>query len=245
MGLAGVDDAPCQDQVERAPKPDDARQALRAAVDQRHAPTALGIAELRALGGDPQVTPQRQLQPAGKGEAGDRGDRRLGGSQPREPHRPVRRSQASAKRLDRLEVGPGAKCHSAGAGEHHRARILFALEAHERRVQRLGGSPVDGVAPLGTVDADHGGRAVAFVADRAGAGGSTVGGSTISGSTISGSTISGRAIRAGRRVRLARSSPDQLRRLTNRRASARRRCAPCGPLCGPVCACPDAIAAGS
>ncbi len=43
--LAGVDDAPGEDQVERAAEADDARQPLRAAVDQRHAPAPLGVAE--------------------------------------------------------------------------------------------------------------------------------------------------------------------------------------------------------
>ena len=46
-----------QDHVERAAHADDARQAHRAAVDQRHAPAAAEHAEDRALLGDAQVAP--------------------------------------------------------------------------------------------------------------------------------------------------------------------------------------------
>ena len=41
QGLARVDHAPRQDQVQRPSQPDDARQPLGAAVDQRHAPAPL------------------------------------------------------------------------------------------------------------------------------------------------------------------------------------------------------------
>ena len=45
VGLVGLHDAAAQDQVERPAEPDDARQPLGAAVDQRHAPAALGEAQ--------------------------------------------------------------------------------------------------------------------------------------------------------------------------------------------------------
>ena len=75
--LGGVDLAAGEDQVERAAEPDDARQPLRAAVDQRHAPAALQAPEARVLARDPQVAPERQLEPAGHAPAADRRDRRL------------------------------------------------------------------------------------------------------------------------------------------------------------------------
>src|SRR3954452_14917262 len=75
--LAGVDDAAAEDQIQRAAHADDARKALGSAVDQRDAPAALGECALRALGGDPQVAPQRELEAVGQTPAGDRGDRGL------------------------------------------------------------------------------------------------------------------------------------------------------------------------
>ena len=61
-----------EDQVERAALADQARQAHRAAVDQRHAPAAAEDAEHRVFVGHAQVAPQRQLEPAGDGVARDR-----------------------------------------------------------------------------------------------------------------------------------------------------------------------------
>ena len=78
--LLGLEDAAGEDDVERAALADDARQALRAAVDERDAPAALGEAEPRVRVADAQVAPQRQLEPAGEAPAADRGDRRASGS---------------------------------------------------------------------------------------------------------------------------------------------------------------------
>ena len=69
VSLVDVDDPAAQDHVECPAQPDDARQALGPAVHQRHAPAALGEAQLGALGRDPQVAPQRQLQTAGQAPA--------------------------------------------------------------------------------------------------------------------------------------------------------------------------------
>ena len=57
--------------------PDQPRQPHRPAVDQRHAPAPAEHPEHRALLGDPQVAPQRQLEPAGDGVTRDRRDHRL------------------------------------------------------------------------------------------------------------------------------------------------------------------------
>ena len=128
-----VDHAAGEDHVERAAEADDAGQALGAAVDQRHAPAALRVAERGALGGDAQVAPQRQLQAAREAEAGDRGDRRLGRRQAREAHRPLLAHQPSGHRVGRLQVGAGAEGDTAGAGQHEHARV--------RRQPRSAGRP--------------------------------------------------------------------------------------------------------
>ena len=67
--LGGLDRAAREDQVERAALADDPRQPLRAAVDQRHAPAALGAAEASRPRSPPQVAPERELEPAGQAPA--------------------------------------------------------------------------------------------------------------------------------------------------------------------------------
>ena len=106
VGLLGLDRAAGEDQLQRPAHADHAGQALGAAVDQRHAPAALEEAEGRLRGGDPQVAPERQLDPAGQAPAVDRGDRRLGGRQPGRPHRPVGMVDVE---VHRLQVGAGAE----------------------------------------------------------------------------------------------------------------------------------------
>ena len=67
--LLGADRPAGEDQVHRRALADQPRQPHRAAVDQRHAPAAAEHAERRVRVGDPQVAPQRQLQPARDGVA--------------------------------------------------------------------------------------------------------------------------------------------------------------------------------
>ena len=106
----GLDDAAGEDQVERAPEPDDPRQPLRAAVDQRHAPAALGEAERRALGGDAQVAPQRELQSARQAPARDRGDRRLASASSRvKPNGPSAASRRPANVAIAFRSAPAQK----------------------------------------------------------------------------------------------------------------------------------------
>ncbi len=121
---------PRQDQVERrGPRPDDARQPLGAAVDQRHAPAALGEAERGRLGGDAQVAPERQLQPARQAPAGDGGDRRLRRRNAREAERAARVVEPRAEALDAFRSAPAQKATPPGAGEHHDAGVVVGLEA--------------------------------------------------------------------------------------------------------------------
>ena len=72
------DRASRQDHVERTRLADEARQADRAAVDQRHAPAPAEHAEPGALRRHAQVAPQRKFEPARHGITLDRGDHRLG-----------------------------------------------------------------------------------------------------------------------------------------------------------------------
>ena len=149
MRLLGLDGAAGEDQLQRPAHADDARQALGAAVDQRHAPAALEEAEGRALGGDPQVAPERQLEAAGEAPALDRGDRRLRGGQAGEALGPGRVVDVE---VDRLEVGAGAEGLAAGAGEDQDAGVVVGLELVEALAQRPRGRAVDRVAALGPVD---------------------------------------------------------------------------------------------
>jgi hypothetical protein len=140
------------------------RGRLRAAVGERHAPAALGEAQRRALGGDAHVAPQRQLEPAGQAPPRDGSDRRLGRGEPGEPQRALGRPGARPQRVEGLEVGARAERHVAFPGEHHHPRVVVGDEAPVGLVQRLGGRPVDRVAPARAVDRYHGGRTRALVA---------------------------------------------------------------------------------
>ena len=164
LGLLDVDHPAGDHEVERAPAADDARQPLGAAVDQRHAEAPLGEAEPGARRGDPQVAPQRELEAAGQAPAGDGGDRRLGRGEAGEAERAA--GGVSFERLERLEVGAGAECLVARAGDDQRAGAVVVREGAEPVVERLRGGAVDGVAPLRPVDGEDGGGAGALVPDR-------------------------------------------------------------------------------
>ena len=164
--LARADHAPGEDQIEGAAETDDPREALRAAIEEGHAEAALGEAERRALGGNSQIAPERQLEAACEAEAGDRGDRGLARRQPREPERSLAALQPVAERLERLEVGARAEGVLALAGDDERARVVFGLEAREGLVQRRRGRPVDRVSPLRAGDREKRRGVTALVADR-------------------------------------------------------------------------------
>src|SRR6185503_7958764 len=100
--LVGLDDPPAQDEVEGAAEPDDPRQALRPTVDQRDAEAPLGEAQPGALGRDPQVAPQRQLEAARQAPPLDRRDSRLRGDPTRESERAAGVVETRGERLDRL-----------------------------------------------------------------------------------------------------------------------------------------------
>src|SRR6202012_3526496 len=119
--LLSVEDAAGEDDVQRAPEPDDPGQALGAAVDQRYAEAALGEAEPRAARRDPDVTPKRELQPTGEAPARDRRDRRRARGAAGEAERAVGVVEPVREGVDRLQVGAGAEGVLARAGEHEHA----------------------------------------------------------------------------------------------------------------------------
>ena len=75
--FVGLDEAAGQNQFHRASHSDDARQALRSAIDQRHVPSATRDAHLRVLFDDANVGQARELQTAGERVTVHRGDDRL------------------------------------------------------------------------------------------------------------------------------------------------------------------------
>ena len=87
-------------------------------------------------GRQPQVAPERQLEPARQAPAVDRRDRRLRGGEPAEAHRPGRVLDVE---VERLQVGAGAERLSAGPGEDQDAGAVVGLEALEALAQAGGG----------------------------------------------------------------------------------------------------------
>ena len=146
------------------------RHAGAAGVDQPHDPAVAVVvaaarlerAELRPLGGDPDVARQRQLEPAGQRPAVDGGDRRLGdpvqaAREPAEAGRdvvahPARRRLLDDRRDVGLEVGAGAE-GVAGAGEDRDVDRVVVAEVLPGRPEQLVQLGVDRVLGLGPVDA--------------------------------------------------------------------------------------------
>ena len=120
------------------PQPDDARQPLGPAVDQRHPPAPLEEAEGRGRRRQPQVAPERQLDPARQAPAVDRGDRRLRRGEPAEAHRPGRVLDVE---VERLQVGARAERLAPGPGQDQGAGAVVGLEAFEALAQGDGRSP--------------------------------------------------------------------------------------------------------
>ena len=187
--LAGLDHPPGEDHLQRPAHADDPRQPLGAAVDQRHAEAPLGEPEPARLGGDPQVAPQRQLEPAREAPARDRGDRRLRGAQPGEAERPVgalvepggdRGLAASgvassgcsprklcARSANAFRSAP-AQNASGPSPVSTSARASSSASKRWKPSSSVGrGLVVDRVAALRAGDRQHRGRAAALVADLA------------------------------------------------------------------------------
>ncbi len=155
--------------------PDEPGQADGAAVDQRDTPPPAVHAEDGVAGGDAQIAPQRELEPAGDGMTFHRRDDGLVEQHAGRAHRPVAvgRGPVAAAGRDRLEVGAGAE-RAAGAGEDRDIAVGVVLEGAEGVGQRLGRRTVDGVPDLGPVDGHDRDRSVVVDAYRAHAGSSFV-----------------------------------------------------------------------
>ncbi len=169
LGLDAVDAPSGEDQVDGPAVPDEPGQAHRAEVDERHAEAPAVDAERGVGGGDAQVAPHGQLEPAGDGGTLDGGDDRLAEAQPCRPHRarPVIADRAPVTVGERLEVGAGAEV-PAGAGEHGHGQGVVGVERLERLEQQRRRGRVDGVAPLRTVDRDDADRTAIGDPDRSG-----------------------------------------------------------------------------
>ena len=137
--------APGEDDLHRASHADDARQAHRAAVDQRHAPAPAEDAEYRVLLGDAQIAPQGELQTARHGMARNRGDHRLAEHQAGDAHRPV--ALVTNAVVEVLEIRSGAE-GTVGATQHGDFRVRIRIEATERFGECLRGGSVDVVQLL-------------------------------------------------------------------------------------------------
>src|SRR5579885_112864 len=163
-GFRRADAAARQNHVESARLPDKARQAHRAAVNQRHAPSAAEHTEDGALLGHAQIAPQRQFQSACHGMAADRCNDGLGKAKARRPHRradvePIRRiggrnCEVPAAGSNGFQVGARAEC-AARAPQYGDVCALVVFELQERLGQRFRRGAVHGVAHIRAVQ-NHG-----------------------------------------------------------------------------------------
>jgi hypothetical protein len=130
------------------------------------------------LVGDAEVRPARPLQPAGVGDAVDRGDRRLvqvgparGAEDAGALAAGVRVALLLADRHDvltgerGLEVAAGAERVLAGAGQHAHERVVVLAEPGPGVLELARRDRADGVHPPRPVDRDHGDWAVLLVAE--------------------------------------------------------------------------------
>ena len=112
--------------------------------------SGLRDAELDALRRDQEVARERQLEPAGEGEALDRGDQRFAGPLGEE----LVESLGHPLGEERLEVHPGAEAAS-GAGQHAGGEPVVAVELVHGGEQALAELGVDRVPLVGTVERDQ------------------------------------------------------------------------------------------
>ncbi len=160
---AGADPDARDQQVQGVADAHDARQALRAAVDVRHAPPTRQGAELRRVAGDAHVAPRSQLQAAGEAEPLHRRDRRLRGIQRGEPHRSGSfRVRSGDQRTGVGQVGPAAERLPARAGHHEHALRIVHGEPLDALCDQLGRLAVDRVVDFGAVDRQHRDRVPPF-----------------------------------------------------------------------------------
>ena len=130
--LRRVDHLAGEQKLERASLADETRQPLRRAVARHDAELHLGLAELRPICGEAQMTSHGKLASAAEREAVDRGERRL--------RRPLELAEGALsalgarlsfhRRLLRQLGDVRARDErAAGAGEQHRAHVVSASTA--------------------------------------------------------------------------------------------------------------------
>ncbi|HXM00407.1 MAG TPA: hypothetical protein VN932_10795 [Rhizomicrobium sp.] len=150
---------------------DQARQAHRAAVNQRHAPAPAEHAEGRVILRHAQIAPQRELQTTRHGITRHRRDHGLGEPHPRRAHRRVgnerivlllEHGDAVAAPLGHaFQIGAGAK-RAARAPQHGGQSLVVTFEFEKGLRQGFGRRAVNGVARGRAVDDDGGYRPVAL-----------------------------------------------------------------------------------
>jgi hypothetical protein len=159
LGLTGVDPAPGDDQLHGAGESHHQRKASRQPVAAHDVPTALQRAELRVLGGDPDVGQQRGLQSGGECVPVDGGDDRLehvDAAGVAAGARVVVQAGAEAVEVADLlqcgrlaEVPAGAERRLAGAGDHQHEGVVVVAEALPGVMELLRHRPVDRVVLVG------------------------------------------------------------------------------------------------
>lgn len=148
-----------ENHVERTALTDESRQSNGSAVDERHTPTPAEYTEHGVTRGHPEITKQRELQPARDGVTFDGGDCRLAKSKTTETHRAVagffpRRGlprvveTKDARGIgNRFQVGTGAERSAAARDDGNRERVI-AVEATQGRGELGSRFAIDGVACL-------------------------------------------------------------------------------------------------
>ena len=157
MGLVGADFASGQDHVHRARGSDEARQAHRAAVDQRYAEAAAEDTEARGRRGDTQVAPEGEFQSSGHGISIDGRDDGFGQLQARRAHWG---EVAAGMRGIAMAGGDGFQVCArteiaARAGEDGDGGAVVGIEGLEGGMEGEGGVMVNRVAGLRAVDRDE------------------------------------------------------------------------------------------
>src|SRR5205823_2031327 len=117
-GLLRAESLPGEDVVLRARATQVADEPLAATASGNHPQPNLGLAELRSVGGDSDVTRHRQLQPRPEAVAINRDDHRLGAA--------GRRSEVASE-VDELM---GLDLHESGNVAAGAERLSFAADHH-------------------------------------------------------------------------------------------------------------------
>ncbi len=113
-GLVGSRPSSAPDQLLGARRPDQARQALRAATSWNDAEQDLRLTQPRGLPGDTQIARKPELEPTAQSEAADRRDYRTGNRRDGIERGADGRADETRRRLiaELIDVGAGRECPS-------------------------------------------------------------------------------------------------------------------------------------